>query len=164
MNYSPPGSSVHGVLQARVLEWVAISFSRGSSWPRDWTWVSCIAGRFFTIWATRKMCIKYITVTRSNTNMSYFYYMYKEILSNHTANSQRTEIPTNTFYTQSTKHTARYFLIFNKHTLIKKEYLLADKCIFPTLHEGNSISLKFLVLSFTFLRGPQERWSDLLDW
>ena len=39
--YSPPGSSVHGILQAGVLEWVAISFSRGSSWPRDWTCVSC---------------------------------------------------------------------------------------------------------------------------
>ena len=36
-DYSPPGSSVHGILQARVLEWVAISFSRGSFWPRDWT-------------------------------------------------------------------------------------------------------------------------------
>ena len=41
MDYSPPGSSVHGVFQARLLEWVAISFSRGSSWPRDWTWISC---------------------------------------------------------------------------------------------------------------------------
>ena len=47
-----PDSSVHGIFQARVLEWVAISFSRGSSRPRDWTWVSCIAGRCFTIWAT----------------------------------------------------------------------------------------------------------------
>ena len=46
------GSSVHGIFQARVLEWVAIFFSRGSSWPRDRTWVSCIAGRHFTIWAT----------------------------------------------------------------------------------------------------------------
>ena len=45
----PPGSSVHGILQARILEWVAIPFSRGSSRPRDQTWVSCIAGRFFTI-------------------------------------------------------------------------------------------------------------------
>ena len=44
----------HGILQARVLEWVAIPFSRGSSQPRDWTWVSCIAGRFFTSWATRE--------------------------------------------------------------------------------------------------------------
>ena len=47
--YSPPGSSVHGILQARILEWVAIPFSRGSSQPRDQTWVSCIAGRFFTV-------------------------------------------------------------------------------------------------------------------
>ena len=51
---SPPSSSVHGILQARILEGVAISFSRGSSQPRDWTQVSCIAGRFFTIWATRE--------------------------------------------------------------------------------------------------------------
>ena len=50
---SPPGSSVHGTLQARILEWIAIPFSRGSSWPRDQTWVSCIADGFFTIWATR---------------------------------------------------------------------------------------------------------------
>ena len=38
-DYSLPGSSVHGIFQARILEWVAISFSRGFSWPRDWTWV-----------------------------------------------------------------------------------------------------------------------------
>ena len=54
MDYSPQGSSVHGISQARILEWVAISFSRGSSWPRNWTYISCIAGRFFTIWATRE--------------------------------------------------------------------------------------------------------------
>ena len=47
-----PGSSVCGILQAKVLEWVAIPFSRGSFWPRDLTPISCIAGRFFTIWAT----------------------------------------------------------------------------------------------------------------
>ena len=52
MNHSPPGSSVRGILQARILECIAISFSRGSSQPRDQNWVSCIAGRFFTIWAT----------------------------------------------------------------------------------------------------------------
>ena len=55
MNCSLPGSSIHGILQARVLEWVAISFSRGSSRPRDRTWVSCIVGRCFTIWATREV-------------------------------------------------------------------------------------------------------------
>ena len=54
MDCCPLGSSVHGILQARILEWLAISSSRGSSWPRDWTWVSYIAGRFFTIWATRE--------------------------------------------------------------------------------------------------------------
>ena len=48
------GSSVCGVLQARILEWVAISFSRGSSQPRDQTQISRIAGRHFTIWATRE--------------------------------------------------------------------------------------------------------------
>ena len=47
MDCNPPGSSVHGILQARILEWVAISFSRGPSRPRDRTLVSCIAGRFF---------------------------------------------------------------------------------------------------------------------
>ena len=51
MDYSPPGSSVHGILQARMLEWVAIPISSSSSQPRDRTLVSCIAGRFFTIWA-----------------------------------------------------------------------------------------------------------------
>ena len=54
MNYSWPGSSVHGMLQARILEWLAIPFLRGSSWPRNWAPVSCIAGRFYIIWATRK--------------------------------------------------------------------------------------------------------------
>ena len=50
---SLPGSSVHGSSQARKLEWVAIPFSRGSSWPRDRTQASCIKGRLFTVWATR---------------------------------------------------------------------------------------------------------------
>ena len=52
MDCNPPGSSVHGILQARILEWVAMSSSRGSSQPRDWTWTSCIAGEFFTHWVT----------------------------------------------------------------------------------------------------------------
>ena len=54
MDYSLPGSSVHGIFYVKILEWVAIAFSRVSSQPRDWTQVSCIAGRFFTIWATRE--------------------------------------------------------------------------------------------------------------
>ena len=58
MNLSPPGSSVHGIFQARVLEWVAMPSSRRSSQPRDRTQVSCvfcIAGRFFTTWANREV-------------------------------------------------------------------------------------------------------------
>ena len=51
---SLPGSSVHRIIQVRIPECVAIPFSRGSSWPRDWTQVSHIAGRFFTNWAIRE--------------------------------------------------------------------------------------------------------------
>ena len=54
MDCSLSGSSVCGILQARILEWVAISFSRRSSRPRDWTQISCAAGGFFTIWATKQ--------------------------------------------------------------------------------------------------------------
>ena len=50
----PKGFSVHGILQARILEWVAIPFSSGSSQGRDWIWVSCTAGSFFAIWATKE--------------------------------------------------------------------------------------------------------------
>ena len=54
IDYSAPSSSVHAILQAKILEWVGISYSRASSQPRNWTWVSCIVGRFFTIWATKE--------------------------------------------------------------------------------------------------------------
>ena len=62
MDCSLPGSSSHGILQARILEWVAIPFSRGSSQPRDQTQVSCIAGRCFTLWATREAVVKNLPV------------------------------------------------------------------------------------------------------
>ena len=54
MDCSPPGPSPQGMLQARILEWVAMPSSRGSFAPSDWTWVSCIAGWFFGHWATRE--------------------------------------------------------------------------------------------------------------
>ena len=57
MNCSLPGSFVHGILQARILEWVTISFSRWSSQPRDQTQVSHIAGTCFNLWATREALI-----------------------------------------------------------------------------------------------------------
>ena len=83
MDVSPPDSSVYGILQARILEWTAISFSRGSSWPRDQTWVSCTAGRFFTIWATKealdssllvykKVAVYYILILYTTTLLNLF--------------------------------------------------------------------------------------------
>ena len=68
---NPPGSPVHGIFPARILEWVAISFSRGSSWPRDRTQVSRTVGRHITIWATREILRKRITVkTQSEKRVS----------------------------------------------------------------------------------------------
>ena len=67
MDCSPPGSSVHGILQARILEWVAISFSRGSSGPRDWTQVSHIAGRCFNLCDTREALIYKNTVSQKTS-------------------------------------------------------------------------------------------------
>ena len=62
MDCSSPSSSVDGILQVRTLEWIAIPFSRGSSWLKDQTGISCIAGRFFTIWATGKSIFEVIRV------------------------------------------------------------------------------------------------------
>ena len=58
MDCGPPGSSVHGIFQARILEWIAISFSRGSSQARDQTQVSCIASRVFTVWLGQTLAIR----------------------------------------------------------------------------------------------------------
>ena len=60
MDCSLPGSSVHGIFQARILEWVAISFSRRTSPPRDWTWVSCIVRRILYHWATREVRVSWL--------------------------------------------------------------------------------------------------------
>ena len=57
MDCSLPGSSVHGILQARILKWVGIPISRRSSQPRDQTQVSHITGRFFTVWATKQVIL-----------------------------------------------------------------------------------------------------------
>ena len=57
-----PGSSIRGIFQARILEWVAISFSRGFSKTRDWTWVSRIVDRCFTIWATKEVNVPLVSL------------------------------------------------------------------------------------------------------
>ena len=56
--------SIHRILKGRILEWVAISFSRGSSQPRDQTWVSCIVGGLFTIWTTMEALLESIVMTK----------------------------------------------------------------------------------------------------
>ena len=71
MDYSLPGSSILGIFQARVLEWVANSFSRGSSQPRDRIWVSHIAVRCFTIWSTREAPVKNMVHIYNGTLLSH---------------------------------------------------------------------------------------------
>ena len=71
MDCSLPGSFVHGIFQARILEWVAISFSRRSSRPRDWTPVSHIVGRHFTIWATREASMDWFKIGKRITSRLY---------------------------------------------------------------------------------------------
>ena len=78
MDSNLPGSSVHGILQARMLEWVAIPFSMGSFPIMDWTQVSCIAGRFFIFWATREY---YKLVTISLYSVQYFGFWYYPLAS-----------------------------------------------------------------------------------
>jgi len=68
MDCSPPGSFVHGISQARILEWVPIPFSRGSSQSRDRTWVSGTAGRFFTVWTTKEALSLWKILTYGRTS------------------------------------------------------------------------------------------------
>ena len=70
MGYSLPSSSIHGIFQARVLEWVTISFSRGYSWPRDQTRASYIADRNFTLWAIIKAPQTWVTISFSRGSSS----------------------------------------------------------------------------------------------
>ena len=81
MDYSLPDSSVHGISQARILEWVAIAFSRESSQPRDRTWVSCTAGRRFT--SDTGTSLKFLTMAQPhchNLQMLYLNAVYKDKL------------------------------------------------------------------------------------
>ena len=73
MDCSLPDSSVQGVLQERIPEWVAIPFSKGSSQPRDQTRVSCSAGSFFTVWATREAILSVFISWRSPGNSYAFW-------------------------------------------------------------------------------------------
>ena len=84
-DYSLPGFSVHGIFQARLLEWVAISFSRGSSQPRDWTQVSRIGGRCFTHWATREL-EKWLSFLPTTHLFSWLFFLFSERMALHILN------------------------------------------------------------------------------
>ena len=78
MDCSPPGSSIHGIFQARILEWVAISFSKGSSPPRDWIRISCVSGTGSWIlyhWATREAISKRIMRRLNDTSKEIWKYV-----------------------------------------------------------------------------------------
>ena len=68
MNCSPPGSSVHGISQARILEWVALSYSRRSTWPRDWNHITCIRRWILYYWATWEAHTHSDTHTHTHTH------------------------------------------------------------------------------------------------
>ena len=126
MDCSPSGSSVHGILQARILEWIAIPFSRRSSRLRDRTWVSCIAGRFFTLWAIRKpmICELYLNKTFSKGKYICSFVRYCQIslpecanLHSHAFTVYSTVLPTDYRYTLNFCQSDRWekwFSIFKK--------------------------------------------------
>ena len=87
MDCSPPGSSVHGILQASILEWLVIPFSRGSLQPRDWTWISCNAGRFLTIESSgkpHKVKVKWLFFPSYGPCVSWSWFLsFLTLISNH---------------------------------------------------------------------------------
>ena len=112
MDCSLPDSFVHGILQARILEWVAISFSRGSSQPRDRSQVSCIAGRFFTNWATREALSQF---THLYFTMLHFYNQH-EIFCEIKNFSKLTSKLTITYYTVSFYWRLKFCFILSQIT------------------------------------------------
>ena len=129
MDHSLPGSPVHGILQASILEWVAISFSMGSSQPRNQTWVSCIEDRFLTDWTTReapkgnievskqtvtgvfrkRVCIHLYMYTHTHTHIC----TYTESIHTQTHTCPYTD----SIHTHTHTHNNQYFLI--QHTQIQ---------------------------------------------
>ena len=117
MDCSPPRSSDNGILQARILEWITISFSRASSQPRDRTRVSCIAGRFFTVWATREAL-----------NIVYLHFLYGKKQTFNVTFLHKPQGPENTFqkknlfefYTRKKNGLWEYFQLLICNVIKKK--------------------------------------------
>ena len=169
MDCSLPGSSVHGILQARILEWVAISFSRGFSLPKDGACVSCITGKFFTIWATKE-AKHYCGL---NWIFSYLLYYFKHILYCILSEKLETKFLTSLPQPCPCGHICSFFLLFhfNKKCLYQYDSL-CKKFEYSHWHLPNTKSLSALfychviiVSLFTFLRptinSPPKRHSYL---
>ena len=125
MDCNTPDSSIHRSCQARILEWVAISFSRGSSWPRDWICVSCLTGEFFTadltdqngmtnsIWGHRPQTIESMVPNR---------YLCTHIQSSTLHNNQKVEAAqvaiTGWMNKQNVVSTMGYYLAFRRKEIL----------------------------------------------
>ena len=122
MDSSLASSSVHGILQARIMEWVAIPFSRGSSQPRNWTQVSCIAGRFFTIWATWES----LNYTHTHTYIYTHTYIHIFLLETHKKSLIRKEgkYGITCFHRDTQRSEAHYGTVFKHyHTKEGRSYV-----------------------------------------
>ena len=96
MDCSPPVSSVHRILQAGILQWAAISSSRGPSWPRDWAQAPALTGRCFTVWATREGHVTPDLYPKNNLLNSSVYpkFINKTLLKRKKNTVKRTQEPT----------------------------------------------------------------------
>ena len=150
MDCSLPGSSLHGILQARVLEWVAISFSKGSSRPRDWTRVSRIPGRRFNLWATREAHEEFSSVQFSLS------------LQPHGLHHARLPCPLPTSGAYSNSYSSSWWCI-----LILCLPLLLPPLIFPIIRvfpNESVLRIRWLKYwSFSFSISPSNEYSGLIS-
>ena len=159
MDCNLPGSSVHGISQARILEWVTILFSRGSSWPRDQTWDSCIAGRFFTLWTTREALFNMEPVS-SVQSLSHV----RLFAAPWTASCQSSLSITNS---QSLLKPMYIELVMPSNHLILCRPLLLLPSIFPSIRIFSSESVLLIrwpkYWRFSFSISPSSEYSGLIS-
>ena len=123
MDCSPPGSSVHGILQARILEWVAISSSKGSSWSRDWTRVSCascIGRQVLYHWATREAQVSIFDHLKSYFPLKVILSLNFDILNSNDKKISSIQI----FIIHKVHKYLLYLILFNKDILQSLAYLV----------------------------------------
>ena len=130
MDCSLPGFSVHGIFQARILEWVAISFSRRSSRPRDWTWVYHIVGRCFTVWATREVQL----ISNPFLNRLKLWALLYSPIAPH--NFSITEYLVISYVCQYTASTIRTCALLWSYSILITYYIVFVKFLYSQSHNG----------------------------